>query len=611
MTEKKNFKPNGYSHGMNSNNNCLGYSKTVNSDIPSPIPFNFKKVACGYQTSAFLVSDKKDKGYYNTIVYNQGTKKEFKMEKEVKNISAGCYHILIQTVDHVVYGLGRSNRHQLGNQEARLDKPTKLNFFENQPFFVKKALSGGDSSYFLCSNNDLYMVGQTQFGPHSESPKSNIDSFKPVLISKDVHKVYLGVYGFHCFYTKTNDNKLYARGNCHKGQLGINAMKDKFLVEKSCPGIDSNEIVAMSLGHEYSCLLLDKLKGNGNTVYGCGSVHNGSGGESSVWKIVQELNNKNVVDIKSGCWNTVARTSNNDIWVWGSTSYGLTFNYNTKSNIPKKVVFNQLNQALIEDYADYSYKIECGLYQNFYYLTLSDKSGLINDIRSSFDQKKNNFKDLEILKNKLSVHKVFVEKRLKLKSEKILEIITNEINNEESVINFFQLVYQNRINNMNSISQIIESFSINITDFNKRLALKKDLYELYKDDDSKDFEIIVVEDIVDEDEDEDQDEEEEQFERIPVHKFILAARSGLFREMFQNVNNNMEMKEIKDYSGKTPESIEIFIRYLYTDRIELTADDDPQLIVEELSDAVEYYQLSTRSNLNSELRKIKRQYNIK
>ncbi|KAJ6239182.1 claret [Anaeramoeba flamelloides] len=610
MTQNKKFVPNGYSHGENTNN-ALGHL-TNDSPVPLPIPFFFHKVACGYQTSAFLVSDKHNEGCYNTILYNHSTKKEFKMAKEVKSISAGCYHILFQTVDNEVYGFGRSTRGQLGKANETIDTPTKLEFFKGKPFHVKKALCGGDSSYFLCSNNDLYFVGMTKFGTFSESFQTNKDSIIPVLISTDVDDFYVGVYGFHMFFRKTNDSKLYARGNGKHGQLGLGTKLCHVSENKPCPEIDSSEIVTMSLGHEYSCLVLNKQTNNSNTVYGCGSTHNGSGTESSYWLILKELNDKNVVEIESGCWHTIARTSTNEFYVWGNCGNSLLFEKTNKNQIkPKKVVFNKLNQALEEEYAGYSYKIECGLYQTFIYLTQDDNNILVKDICRSFDQKENNFKDLEILKNKLSVHKVFVEKRLKLKTEKILKIITEKINNEESIINFFRLVYNKQIQNKNSLNHIFDLFSLDMNSFIKYQTLENDLYELYKDDDSKDFEIIVVEDQDDDDEEEEEEEEEDQFERIPVHKFILAARSGLFREMFENVTNKKEMIEIKDYSGKTPESIEILIKYFYTNKIELTADDDPQLIVEELSDAVEYYQLNKKSNLNIELNKIKKQFNIK
>ncbi|KAJ6250059.1 hypothetical protein M0813_16431 [Anaeramoeba flamelloides] len=73
--------------------------------------------------------------------------------------------------------------------------------------------------------------------------------------------------------------------------------------------------------------------------------------------------------------------------------------------------------------------------------------------------------------------------------------------------------------------------------------------------------------------------------------------------MFENITE--ESKSVKDYSGKSIESIEILIKYFYTEKIELTADHDPLLIIEELEDSIEYYQLNENSNILSQLNEIK------
>ncbi|KAJ3447904.1 btk-binding protein-related [Anaeramoeba flamelloides] len=125
----------------------------------------------------------------------------------------------------------------------------------------------------------------------------------------------------------------------------------------------------------------------------------------------------------------------------------------------------------------------------------------------------------------------------------------------------------------------------------------------YKNEETKNFIIKVKID-----NQEDENEEDEDFEEIPVHKFILIARSGLFREMFKTLNRNEEDNSVVDFSIKTLESLEIFFKYLYTNTIELTADDDPQLTVEELEDAYKYYHLTEKFSLQSEIMKIKKQY---
>ncbi|KAJ3451098.1 hypothetical protein M0812_05138 [Anaeramoeba flamelloides] len=605
--EKEDVLKNGCSSGRN-DNDCLGFH-TQNKGIPEIrfIPFTFKDVACGYKRSIFLVGNKKDPNYYNTIIYKSDEPGTFELEKEVSQISTGCYHCLIKTVDNTVYGLGKSQRGQLGVElQATYKTPTKINFFPNAPFYVKEIFARADSSYLLCSNNDLYICGNVSFGNSANSFQKK-DSIVPVLLSSDVETVYTGVYAFFCFFTKTNDNKLYARGNCNNGQLGLGSCQKIVTKNTVVPKIDANEIVGMALGHEFSNIILQKGAGEPTKILGCGSKHNGTGMSGSKWKIIQSLKDKNVVQAESGCWQTLCRTKSNDFWIWGDSYSGPLWNSTIDQFLPKKLNFDLLRGTFNKGIRGFSeYKIHCGIYQNFFYLTENECNDLVKDISDTFDQSQKLFKDLTLVENKLSVHTVFVEKRLNCKSDEILKIIQQEGYNYEQLLDFFKYIYLIKTQNVISISEMLQKFSIDPVEFTKSVTLNNNLLELYNDEDTKDFKLLVYLN----DSEDDNEDEEQQFEEIPVHKFILYARSGLFREMFQNVNNRENINELKDYSRKTVETLEILIKFFYTNSIKLTADDDPKLVVEELQDAIEYYQLNQNSSLKSQLLQIKVQHNL-
>ncbi|KAJ3426006.1 btk-binding protein-related [Anaeramoeba flamelloides] len=110
----------------------------------------------------------------------------------------------------------------------------------------------------------------------------------------------------------------------------------------------------------------------------------------------------------------------------------------------------------------------------------------------------------------------------------------------------------------------------------KRIVWVGNIAQLYNDDDSKDFKILV--NIEDQKEEENKDKDVN-YEEIPVHKFILLARSGLFRAMFDYVNEKDNTNKVQDYTNKSIESLKILIKYLYTNSIELTTEQDPKLIV--------------------------------
>ncbi|KAJ3449104.1 hypothetical protein M0812_05248 [Anaeramoeba flamelloides] len=128
-------------------------------------------------------------------------------------------------------------------------------------------------------------------------------------------------------------------------------------------------------------------------------------------------------------------------------------------------------------------------------------------------------------------------------------------------------------------NEILNHFGIQ--NAQKTKLLKNDLKQLLFDEQTSDFK-LVVKNIENED------------EELYIHKFILAARSGLFLNMFQNIEENFQ--KVKDYSGKSLETIELLISFLYTDELPITADTDQEFIKKEFEDIVEYYQLNRKNS---------------
>ncbi|KAJ3431048.1 speckle-type poz protein [Anaeramoeba flamelloides] len=193
---------------------------------------------------------------------------------------------------------------------------------------------------------------------------------------------------------------------------------------------------------------------------------------------------------------------------------------------------------------------------------------------------------------KIEFHKMFLEFRIlskiKLTYEELLEKMKECDKNE--LMAFFSVVYCGTIpfSQNNHLSNAIDSMKFEnslIKKLKSRESLNKDLLVMYKNEKSKDFTIIVEEDV---------DEEEPEVEEIKIHKLILIARSKTYRDLILNVEE--EVNKIKDYSGKSPETIKTLARYLYTSKMgPWTADDDIKLVLEEMDDVLDYYQL----NLNS------------
>ncbi|KAJ3440722.1 ankyrin repeat ph and sec7 domain containing protein secg-related [Anaeramoeba flamelloides] len=201
------------------------------------------------------------------------------------------------------------------------------------------------------------------------------------------------------------------------------------------------------------------------------------------------------------------------------------------------------------------------------------------DFKHYFEKKE--FTDFEI--KGIKVHAKILEIRLKKKRNQIKEILENY---SSEVINILlKWVYYDEVpsketislKNLKDFNQIIQTCFHDIEIENpKELTLKYSMKKLFYDENSKDLSIIIK-------------DQEKQKKELKVHKFILQCRSQLFRKMFLSINNP-NLTKIKDYSGKSYESLEIFIRYLYTEKInEKKVTNEIQ---EELNDVVEYFQLN-------------------
>ncbi|KAJ5070653.1 ankyrin repeat-containing protein [Anaeramoeba ignava] len=141
-------------------------------------------------------------------------------------------------------------------------------------------------------------------------------------------------------------------------------------------------------------------------------------------------------------------------------------------------------------------------------------------------------------------------------------------------------------------SGLIKKNYVKLVDFFAKMGIKKELFwkkigrkgllfdfkRLFEDEESKDFEIIL------------------ENSQIKAHKTILIARSELFRGMFNSVQD--DSNQVHDYSGFSSDTIEVLIKFIYLDEIEESLDD---LVLNELFDSCEYFQLNRYSKIHGEL----------
>ncbi|KAJ3428567.1 uv excision repair protein rad23 [Anaeramoeba flamelloides] len=213
------------------------------------------------------------------------------------------------------------------------------------------------------------------------------------------------------------------------------------------------------------------------------------------------------------------------------------------------------------------------------------------------EDSKNALTDLEIMGQK--IHSLMLKTRTKKDPGLIKSMIEEKYHTIEERNLFLNWVYGDKDFKNKKLHQILKD--IGMAEMPSKETLLEDISELWNDQDSKDFKILIN---GNDQGNKDQDKlKNENADSIPIHKIVLRARSQLFKTMFSQVNKNIN--KVTDYSGISFESLQILFKFLYTNKIEITADNDPILVLEELQDAKDYYQLGKNSVLDLELQKIK------
>ncbi|KAJ6230950.1 btk-binding protein-related [Anaeramoeba flamelloides] len=424
-------------------------------------------------------------------------------------------------------------------------------------------MMGVASGYYLCNGDQLYASGSNLQG-NLGIGKYRFGEPMPVYVQDKVTKIFSGNSSKSFFFTTNNPDLLYACGNNSFGQLGIGSTVEKQSTPTAVKNFKGSEILTVSSSLSHSVLIT-----NEGQTYGCGEQRtNGIGVHKNIFTLISQLKEKKAVQLATEfIQGNLVLTDQNELYGWG---------------------FAKANTQHINP------------------TTIRTKTAINYQQKSSF------LVFLKIIWNQKTRSKLPLEHRTKLTIDQIQNKLFGEKSiNKEQTLSFLKWIYYDEISDIEKLEQTFDLLELTFPPSVEN-TLEKDIAQLYQDDDSKDFKILVkIEDEENEEEEDNEDEDKEgNYEEIPVHKFILLARSGLFRAMFDYVNEKDNTNKVQDYTHKSIKSLEILIKYFYTNSIELTANEDPELIVEELSDAVEYYQLNDQCNFENELLKIKKQFEL-
>ncbi|KAJ3430703.1 btk-binding protein-related [Anaeramoeba flamelloides] len=540
-------------------------------------PQNVRKIVTGLKNYSLVWIGANKLQFHQS----QGTTKYEIEGEEIKDIQAGSQTYLILTKSGKVFSLASRSVSRFCEIPLESSNSSTWNRVRSVPFFndeknnrkVKSIAMVGYSNYFVCENGELYgnVHNLGRLGDGTSNNHKNL----PVLIDKNVTRAFGGVECYNFFYTNSN-NETLSCGLNRDGTLG-NGENKNLSEPQIVPNWRAEDILDIRV-----CSLHAVLVTKTGRTYSCGSLsYNGHLTSKSIFTEINQLKEKKVIKIATSSYTTLVLTEERELYAWNIVSVP-TKQKISKSSRPAKL---DLPEKFLENTPG-DIGFSCGV--GVYFLYQSVSGTITQDFQNLLDLKKYCDSTITVSNEiKIPIHKLLLELRTGLKVEDINKAFFENNCTEEEIISFLKWAYYGAFQS-DTLQRLFSFLNLSFPPKNK---LNSDLLKLYGDEDSQDFNILVQ--VNDED-------DEEAFEEIPVHKFLLLARSGLFRAMFENFNEK-ETNQVKDYSGKSIESLEVLIKYFYTDTLELTADHDSTLIVEELEDSIEYYQLNKHSNLKNQL----------
>ncbi|KAJ3440601.1 regulator of chromosome condensation [Anaeramoeba flamelloides] len=515
-----------------------------------------------------------------------------KMEKtlnisfQIKSLKSNYSNFLLLSFSGDVFVIGNGVSHSLYFKKVG-EHIYQANFqgTKLEGKTISKIEVGRNSFYYLTTEGELYGSGRNN---HGELNGNKLEQNKPILVHQNVLSVSGGTMA-NSIYFQTFDNKFYCQGGNLNGKLGIST-KQNSIQKTELTFFKNFNSLKLYNGHEHSIALCD------GEIYGCGSADwCGLGHQSSVFTKIKVVDGP-VVKVRVGAYHTVFVTEGGDLYGFGGDFWnqlGLDQEKCVSIRHPRKIQTGfKIN---IDEYKISTSILATAVYPRCFNTCYSGFSDLFSNHRNELTGALDSIKGIP-------VHKSLVECRAKMPLETIKEKLKNH--DQQEILSWLEWVYTEKINGFKAVDSIM--YALHTTHDWKHQRLQNDISKLWDDQNSSDFTIIVPDPEIEKEVDEQEDDDDEEFDEIYVHKFLLFAKSGLFQKMFTNVEE--KLNSVKDYSKKTFESLELIFKFFYTNSIELSADHDPELVVEELADTEEYYQLMETGRLARKLETIKKRY---
>ncbi|KAJ5067836.1 claret isoform a [Anaeramoeba ignava] len=530
-----------------------------------------KQVLAGYFAAFFLFKNGEAVEYLDENDSNQNPSK-IQIEENIQKVTSGEGNEAILTKEGNVFAQGKDiDTSKIINISSLIE--------DTNDRVIKDIASGYCAVYLLTSNQNAYGIGSNDHGQLGFDSETLEETDKPILMMKNVSKIFSGNSSDHVFLLNSNQ-ELFGCGNNRNGQLGLGKSRKETIQKLTkIQNIPKGKIIDIQCGMSHSIMLIENENENPKRkLYSCGDYqYNGLGKNENTYEFTEIKsslfeNDDNILDFSIGHEHTLILTSKSKLIGFGNNSYSQLGTGDTNNQlIPIQIELPKLrfNENIS------NYHISCANQRSFLYYSPPSYSNLEEDLIKLFRRKE--FCDISFkTKNGeiIKAHKLILKYRLKQNQnqiEKLQEIISKKSIKESNQI--FEMIYSNRIINPELYSEIKEIINSNekIEETMKRIYLNENENE-------KDFII----------------ERKEKKYKFP--KLILIMRSELYRGMFLSVTNDTSNK-VTDYSELSNKSFQIFEYWIYSNQIK----DEIQItqeIIDELEIGIDYFQLNqTNPNL--------------
>ncbi|KAJ5080123.1 ankyrin repeat-containing protein [Anaeramoeba ignava] len=461
-------------------NDCLFFGsnqfpiliKNEIDSITKPIQFKFenenenekqiKQISSGYFSTIFLFKNGKAIQY---LEENDSYQKPQKIQIEnIQKVTVSSHNVAILTKEGNVFAKGidinPKNPKEFINISSLIE--------DTNDRIIQDIVSGVCSIYLLTSNQNTYGIGSNHNGQLAFDSETLKKTEKPILMMKNVSKIFSGNYSNHVFLLNSNQ-ELFGCGYNEFAQLGLGeSRKEETKIQKltKIQNIPKGKIIDIQCGSNSVMLIEDENENPKRKLYSCGDYR--SNGLGKIYEDIYEFteiksslfeNDDNILDFSVGYQHTLILTSKGKLIGFGDNFFGeLGTGDFIKQSIPIQIELPKLrfNENIS------NYHVSCGYGNSFLYYS-SPFSNLEEDLIKLFERKE--FCDISFkTKNGeiIEAHKLILKYRLNQNQnqiEKLQEIISKKSIKKSNQI--FEMIYSNRIINPKLYSEIKEIINLN------------------------------------------------------------------------------------------------------------------------------------------------------